>query len=182
MVPRLPRDAAIGIHHVGVGAAGPAEYFRDDVDHITWTRLFVRMLDRYGWTCIAVCELSTHWHAIVDVPDSSLAQGMHWLNTAYAKAFNHRHERVGYLVRDRYWSRRKATDPEVLTAFRYVVQNPVKAGISERPEDCFWSSFATTLGLASTFAFVDATLVLMQFGSSRAAALAALHRFVREGL
>jgi putative transposase len=181
-VPRQLRDAAVGVHHIGVGAAGPAEYFRDDVDHITWTRLFVRTLDRYGWTCIAVCELSTHWHALVDVPDESLPRGMHFLNSMYAKAFNARHDRVGYLVRDRYWSRRKATDSAVLTAFRYVAQNPVKAGVSERPEDCFWSSFATTIGLASTFAFVDATLVLMQFGSSRAAAVAALRRFVGVGL
>ena len=75
---------------------GPAAYFRDDVDHITWTRLFVRTLDRFGWTCIAV-ELSTHWHALVDVPDESLPRGMHFLNSTYAKAFNGRHDRVGYL-------------------------------------------------------------------------------------
>jgi putative transposase len=126
--------------------------------------------------------LSTHWHALLDVPDASLSRGMHYLNSEYAKAFNSRHGRVGYLVRDRYWSRRKVTDAEVLTGFRYVAQNPVKAGIAERPESWFWSSFATTIGIASTFGFVDATVVLMQFGSSRAAAVAALRQFVDRGL
>ena len=181
-MPRPPRDAAPGLHHIGVGAAGPAPYFRDDVDHLTWTRFFAHTIDRYGWTCIAVCELSTHWHAILDVPDDTLPRGLHWLNSEYGKAFNARHGRVGYLVRDRYWSRRKATDAEALTAFRYVSQNPVNAGVADRPEDWFWSSFATTIGLATTFPFVDATLVLMQFGTSHAVAIPALRRFVEEGL
>ena len=149
---------------------------------MNWTRLFVQVLDRYGWTCIAVCQLSTHWHALLDIPNASLSEGMHYLDSRYGKAFNARHDRVGYLIRDRYWSRRKATDAELLTAFRYVALNPVEAGIVERPEDSFWSSFATTVGLANTFPFVDATAVLMQFGSSRAAAIAALRRFVDEGL
>jgi len=107
---------------------------------------------------------------------------MHYLNSAYGRAFNARHDRVGYLVRDRYWSRRKATDTELLTAFRYVALNPVEAGVEERPEDCLWSSYATTVGLAETFPFVDPTVVLMQFGPTRAAAIAGLQRFVGNGL
>ena len=142
-MPRPPRDLAPGIQHIGVGAAGPANYFRDDVDHLTWTRLFVRTLARHGWTCIAMCQLSTHWHALVDVPDDSLARGMHELNSEYTKDFNARHGRVGYLVRDRYWSRRKTTAEEILTAFRYDADNPVKAGIVKRPEEWHWSSYAT---------------------------------------
>jgi hypothetical protein len=49
--------------------------------------------------------------------DDSLSIGMHWLNSEYSKAFNDRHGRVGYLVRDR---------------FRYVVGDPVRAGIVDR--------------------------------------------------
>jgi len=175
---RRPRDDALGVHHVGSGAAGPTEYFRDDVDHLTWIRLFVEVLDRYGWTCIAFCELTTHWHAIVDIPDASLSAGLHRLNSRYGRRFNARHDRVGYLVRDRFWSRRKETDAAVNAAFRYVALNPVEAGLVERPEDHPWSSYAGTIGGEATFSFVDATLVLCQFGPTPAAAAAALHRYV----
>ena len=103
---------------------------------------------------------------------------MHRLNTAYGRRFNARHDRVGYLVRDRFWSRRKDTDAAVNAAFRYVARNPVEAGVVERPEDHHWSSYATTIGAATAFSFVDPTLVLCQFGPTRAVAIAALRRYV----
>ncbi len=180
-MPRPPRDLAPGIQHVGVNAAGPANYFRDEIDHMMWMRLFVRTLDRHGWTCIATCQLSTHCHALVQIPDDSLARGMHELNSEYGKRFNARHGRVGYLVRDRYWSRRKVTAEDILTAFRYIVENPVKAGIVKRPQEWYWGSYATTIGLARTFPFVDASTVLDELDPVRKTAIAALRRLV-EGI
>ena len=70
-MPRAPRDLAPGIQHVGNGAAGAAVYFQDDLDRLTWLRLFVATIDRFAWRCIAVCLLTTHWHAIIDLPDNS---------------------------------------------------------------------------------------------------------------
>ncbi len=177
-MPRPPRDFAPGIHHVGVGASGPSNYYRDEIDHASWTRLFASTISRHGWTCIIVCELSTHWHAILDVHDHSMPAGMQYLNGEHSRAFNERHSRVGYLVRDRYWSRRKATETELLSAFCYVANNPVRAGIVKRAEDWPWSSYSTTIGLAESFSFVDASIVLAQFGKTKAHARAALRRYV----
>jgi putative transposase len=177
-VPRPPRDLAPGIQHIGVGAAGPANYFRDDVDYADWVRRFVRTLDRHRWVCLAFCLMSTHWHALVYIEDDSLARGMQRHNTEYTKAFNDRHGRVGYLLRDRYWSRRKTTKVEILSAFAYVVDNPLNAGACKRREDWFWSSYATTVGLANNFLFVDATLVLDLFNPDRATALTELKRYL----
>jgi putative transposase len=177
-VARPHRDLAPGIQHIGVGAAGPANYFRDDVDHADWTRRFVRILDRYRWTCLAFCQMSTHWHALVDIPDDSLSRAMHRLNTEYSKAFNDRHSRVGYLVRNRFWSRRKTTRHEILSGFAYVVDNPLKARACRRREEWYWSSYATTVGLTDNFPFVDATLVLELFSQVPATALTELRRYL----
>lgn len=178
LVPRAPRDLAPGIQHVGISASGAAAYFRDDLDREIWLRLFIATVDRFGWRCIAVCLLSTHWHAIVDLPDGSLAAGMHRLVGGYSRRFNQRHERVGYLVRDRYWSRRKETPEAVLASFRYVALNPVGAGVVERPEDWPWSSYGRTIGVSDSFGFVNAADVLGEFGSARAAQIRGLRRFV----
>jgi putative transposase len=173
-VPRPHRDLAPGIHHIGSGAAGPAIYFRDELDHAVWLRLFVRTLERHGWGCLIVVQLTTHWHAIVETPDHSLAEGMQYLNGEYSKRFNQRHIRVGYLVRDRYWSRRKSTEAELLNAYCYAANNPVLGGLATRAELWRWSSFATTVGLADSFGFVNAAPVLRQFGRSDQEARAAL--------
>jgi REP-associated tyrosine transposase len=178
MVPRSPRDLAPGIQHIGLSAAGPSNYFRDDVDCADWVRRFARTLSRWGWVCLGFCLMSTHWHALVEIHDDSLARGMHRLNTEYTKAFNDRHSRVGYLVRDRYWSRRKTTKHEILGAFAYMVDNPLKAGACKRREDWFWSSYATTVGLADNFPFVDASRVLELFSPVRATALIELRRYL----
>ena len=180
-MPRSPRDLAPGIQHIGVSAAGAALYFMDDLDRAVWMRLFAATVSQYRWRCVAVCLLSTHWHAIVDVPDGSLARGMHRLVGGYSRRFNARHVRTGYLVRDRYWSRRKDTPAGVLEAFRYVARNPVAAGLADRPEDWRWSSYGTVVGVSDMFGFVDATNVLGEFGATRQMQIQGLRRFVEGG-
>jgi putative transposase len=177
-VPRSPRDLAPGIQHVGVSAAGAVPYFQDDLDRAIWLRLFVSTISRYRWRGIAVCLLTTHWHAIVETPDSSLALGMHRLVGGYSKRFNERHARSGYLVRGRYWSRRKDSPVALLAAFRYVARNPIVAGLANRPEDWRWSSFGATVGASDVWGFVDAADVLGEFGATRAAQIRGLRRFV----
>lgn len=177
-MPRPPRDCNPGFHHIGVNAAGPAPYFRDDVDHIDWIRRLVRVVDRFGWRCLAFCQLTTHWHALIETPDASLSRGMHWLNSEYSKAFNDRHGRVGYLVRDRFWSYAKLEESSVMEAYRYVVNNPVRAGIVPRAELWPWSSFATTIGVTDAFPFVDASRILGTFSPDRRLAQQALRQFV----
>ena len=180
-VPRSPRDLAPGIQHVGISAAGGALYFQDDLDRAIWLRLFVTTVSRYRWRCLAVCLLSTHWHAILEIPDDSLALGMHRLVGVYSRRFNARHTRAGYLVRGRYWSRRKESPDAVLVAFRYLARNPLSAGLVDRAEDWRWSSYGATVGVSDMFGFVDAADVLGEFGSQRAAQIRGLRRFVEAG-
>jgi REP element-mobilizing transposase RayT len=153
-------------------------YFQDERDRATWLRLFVATAARYRWRCLAVCLLTTHWHTILEIPDDSLARGMHRLVGGYSKRFNERHQRTGYLVRGRYWSRRKDSPAALLEAYRYVARNPVAAGLVERPEDWRWSSYGTTIGVSDMFGFVDAREVLGEFGTRRSMQIRGLRRFV----
>ena len=171
---------APGIHHVVVGATGDEPYFVDDTDRLVWIHRCVRTLDRFGWTCITMCQLTTHVHAIVDIHDQSMPRGMHYLNSFYGKYFNEKNERRGTLVRSRYWSKRIADDEQLLAAFRYVARNPVRAGLCVRPEDWFWSAFATSCGLAQTFPFVDASVVVATIGATRANASQVLRALTRD--
>jgi REP-associated tyrosine transposase len=165
-MPPKPRDRAPGLHHVWVNATGNWAYYLDDVDRIAWTRRLVRTLDRHGWTCLAFCQMTTHVHLILSVPDWSLPDGMRYLNREYGKEFNARHDRVGFLLRKRYGSRRIETAADLLGVYAYVVLNPVRGGMCSEAEDWRWSSFASTLGDRGDFPFVDASLVLAEVGGS----------------
>jgi putative transposase len=163
-MPRPLRDASPGLHHVTVGATGFDLYFANETDRMLWIRRLILVLGRYGWTCVSMCQMTTHLHLIINVPDESLPLGMHALNFAYSREFNAEHARRGYLVRSRYWSKRIRSDEQLLATYRYVARNPVRAGMCKRAEDWRWSSVATSCGLANNFPFVDATCVLSQFG------------------
>lgn len=163
-VPPKPRDLSPGIHHVWVNATSHWDYFLDDVDRLDWLRLLVKVCARKRWTPLAFCQMTTHVHVLVDVPDASLGEGMRYLNREYSLDFNARHARAGYLVRRRYGSRRIEGGRDLLGAYAYVVLNPVEAGICSRPGDWRWSSYATTVGLSSDFAFVDASLAVGEAG------------------
>jgi putative transposase len=149
---------------VTIGATGNEPYFRDELDRLMWVRRFATVLDRCDWTCVIFCQLTTHVHVLIHVPDESLPHGMHWLNSEYGHDFNDRHERRGALQRARYWSTPKRTPEELIAAYRYIARNPVEAGLAMDPIDWPWSSFATSCGVTDAFPFVDASCVIEELG------------------
>lgn len=52
-----------------------------------------------------------------------------------------KYKRTGHLFQDRFKSEPIDDDPQLLAVLRYIYQNPVKAGLCERPEDYPWSSY-----------------------------------------
>jgi REP element-mobilizing transposase RayT len=166
LMPPPPRDTAPGLRHIWVHATGHERYYVDNDDRVFWIRQLKRVLDELDWVCVAFCQLSTHVHLIVSVPDTSLPLGMKQLNMAYSRDFNTRHDRVGQFVRRRYGSRRIADGRDLVAAYAYVVLNPVLANLCFRPEDWRWSSYATTLRISNDFSFVDASLAVTEVGGS----------------
>lgn len=165
-MPSPPRDSAPGLRHIWVNATGNWAYFVDEIDRRAWLELLRKVIDDHPWTVLAFCQMTTHVHVIVDVRDTSLSQGMQYLNREYSRRFNARHDRWGHFVRRRFGSRRIIDSVDLLGSYAYVVLNPVKEAMCPRAEDWRWSSYATTLRLTDDFDFVDASLVLAELGGS----------------
>ena len=168
-MPWRPRDVSPGFHHVWVNATGGWDYFLDEVDRINWVRLLAQTSGEMKWKCAAFCQMASHVHLLVDVPDNSLPIGMRELNRDYSCAFNARHGRVGTFVRQRFGSRRIEGGPDLLTAYSYVVLNPVAQGLCKRPEEWRWSSYRTTIGVVDDFPFVDSRTVVAEAGGTASA-------------
>jgi REP-associated tyrosine transposase len=134
------------------------------------------------WTCIAAVLMGTHFHLMVDAGERVLADAMKRINWAYAVNHNKRHGRRGHRVGCRYLSIPIVSERHLLGCYRYVVRNPVDAGLCERPEEWPWSSYATTIELSSAFPFVDATLVLEALDPDHETAIERLREFVENPL
>jgi REP-associated tyrosine transposase len=180
-VARSKRDKAAGVFHVythGVWAAD--KLFRDDVDRTVFLRGLVLAGAKVEWDCLAFCLMDTHYHLLLEVDDDALPRGMHSLNFRYADQFNDRHSMRGHVMGARYDSVRIEDDEHLLNAFKYVVLNPVEAGLVRSPADWIWSSYAGTVGLTEQHSFINDGRVLAALGTTSARAIHACRALVEK--
>lgn len=126
--------------------------------------------------------MTNHYHLVVETPDANLCKGMRQLNGTYTQHVNRHHGRVGHLFQGRYKGILVEKDSYLLELARYVVLNPVRAGIVTRPEDWPWSSYRSMVEYSESPAFLATNALLRSFGESRLKAVEGYRRFVAEGL
>jgi len=83
---------------------------------------------------------------MVETPDGNLSQGMRRLNGVYTQSSNRRHRRVGPLFQGQYEAILVDRDSYLLELTRYVVLNPVRAGMMKEPGAWPWSSCLALIG------------------------------------
>jgi putative transposase len=180
-MPRIARLVAPGAsYHLTARGTGGIAVFRRDGDRLRFLKLLERVVLRYRWNCLCYCLMTTHYHLVVQTPEDDLARGMHRLNACYAQSFNRFYERFGHLFAERFHSVLIRTDGHLLESIRYVVLNPVRAGICETPQEWPWSSYAATIGLTKAPPFLAVDALLRFFGRDAATATRRLRAFVEE--
>ena len=135
----LRSDLPDGHFHLTACGAGGTHVFVADLDRVEFLHALDITMARFGWQLLAYCLMGTHYHLVVETKAATLPPGMRWLNGVYARGFNKRHERRGHLFGARYdaWIIRDETHFHATT--RYVLENPVRAGLCATPEEWPWS-------------------------------------------
>jgi putative transposase len=128
-----------GYFHVTAHAVAATWLYRNDDDRRDFLRLLVQAIDRFNWCCHAYCLMTTHYHLVVESSGLELSGGFHRLNGRYALGFNERHDRFGHLFAERFSSFVVESEEYLYDACCYVVENPVRAGLCDRPIDWPWS-------------------------------------------
>jgi putative transposase len=113
---------------------------RDDFDRAAWVALLERAVRRFELTIHTYCLMPNHFHLVVESELNDLSRGMHHLNGVYAQRFNRRHERSGHLFQERFGVRAIGDEAYLYGACAYVLDNPVRAGLCESPDDWPWSA------------------------------------------
>jgi hypothetical protein len=126
--------------------------------------------------------MPNHYHLLLQTPKPNLSAGMHRLNFLTAQSFNRRHEVDGHLFQGRFKSRLVEDTPDAFEVARYIVLNPVRAGLVRHPAAWRWSSYRAAAGIAPCPPFLTPDLVPGAFRPDRTAAEGAYERFVLERL
>jgi putative transposase len=183
-VPREPRiEIPGGIYHIGSKGNRGCEIYADDFERRIFQKLLSLASSRFGWICHSYCLMSNHYHLLIQLELEGLSDGMQLLNGSFARFSNRRHDYVGqHLFRNRFWSELITDEQHLLETARYIVLNPVRAGICESPEEWPWSSYRACAGLDFAPRFLAVTQHLRFFGRAPAAARRAYRSFVRDGV
>ena len=141
-MPRIARAVAIDYpHHITQRGNNRCDVFFDDEDRQFYCHTLIRYSRRYDLEIWSYCLMTNHIHLLV-VPkrEDSLSRGIGIANLLYTQYLNRKLGNSGRVWQNRFFSCAVESDAYLWSVVRYIVQNPVKAGIVPTAESYSWSS------------------------------------------
>jgi REP element-mobilizing transposase RayT len=174
-------EVAGGLYHVTSRGDRHEDIFLDDGDRLLWLDILSHTCARFNWTCHAWCQMTNHYHLVVETAKANLSSGMRQLNGVYTQASNRKHGNCGHVFQGRYKAILVERDGYLLELARYVVLNPVRAGIVRDAGDWPWTSYQAIIGRVTPPAWLHTDWILGQFSTRHDIAVARYIDFVRAG-
>lgn len=157
--------------------------FHDDEDRKKLAALLGKYLQAGQCACYAWVFMDNHYHLLLRPREPDLGGIMRKVNGAYARRFNSRHHRRGYLFQDRYKSLATQECTYLRELIRYIHLNPLRAGLVKSVDALGryqWSGHAAMLGLA-TCDWHDSESALWRFGARRSTARREYMDYLQQG-
>jgi putative transposase len=156
--------------------------YRDDADRRAWLEVLGKVCKRHHFIIHSFCQMTNHYHLLVETVEANLSHGMRQLNGAYTQHFNWRHNLVGHLFQGRYKAILVQKDSYLLELSRYIVLNPLRAKLVSSLDDWQWSSHRYLVGQECPHNWLERDWLLSRFGNARTTAVPAYQAFVLEGI
>jgi REP-associated tyrosine transposase len=180
-VPRKPRvQIPGGIYHLGTRGVRRETIYPRSGDYELFGSIFDRVVKRFEWRCHTYCLMPNHYHLLVQTPVPNLSAGMQRLNSLYAQWFNELQGFTGHAFERRFFSRLVESTFDLLEVVRYVLLNPVRAGLCDEPAGWRWSSYRALVGEAKPAPFLTRDWILAQFARDPVRARESLRNFIRD--
>ena len=169
-----------GIYHVVARGNRQQAIFGDETDYLRFLELLGTVVNRFGWRCHAYCLMPNHFHLVIETPQANISAGMQWLNGRYAQWFNIRYGFSGHLFQGRFYGELVESTYHLLELVRYIVLNPVRAGLCRDASRWRWSCYRAMVGEAKSAALLTVGWLLAQFGRDLVRARQTFRGFVQD--
>ena len=131
-----------GVYHILFRGVNQQNIFEEASDFEKLKETIGAVKKDLGFEIYAYCFMNNHVHIVLkekNIGDISLI--MKRILTKYARWYNIKYGRSGALIANRYKSVPVEIDEYFMHLIRYVHQNPIKAGITDKIENYPYSSY-----------------------------------------
>ena len=170
------------VYHITSRGNKKGKIFKTDKDRQAFLAIFESVIKRYNLICHAYCLMDNHYHLLMETPEGNLSLGMRQLNGVYTQKFNKEHHTIGHLFQGRFKAILVEKESYLLELCRYIVLNPIRAGMVSYPWEWKWSNYGATTGRVKKPEFLTTDWTLAQFGKEREEAQRAYEEFVLAGM
>jgi len=168
-------------YHIMLRGNDGQPIFFSDHDKHRMCLLLQEGTERFNHHIEAFCFMSNHIHLAVKVGDISISQIVHHLAFRYTQYINKKYKRIGHLFQGRFKSVLVDDEKYLKELIRYIHLNPVRAAMTDSPENYFWSSHQAYLGL-NNYVWLQTDRVLAKFYSDKENALISFKKYVMNGI
>lgn len=149
-------------YHVMLRGNHGQDIFFSDTDRYNMCYLLQDGVERFGHRIHAYCFMKNHIHLLIQVGEISLSKIMQNLAFRYSQKINRKHKVLGHLFQGRFKAILIQEESYFIKLLRYIHRNPVRAGITDTPENYIWSSHNTYLA-NNEIAWLTRNYALLKF-------------------
>jgi len=159
------RQSSLGIYHVMTRGNDKNEIFHNEKDYKVYLNILRYANKSYDNDVYAYCIMPNHTHMIIKENEDSLSSIMRTINASYALYYNKEYQHVGHVFQDRFKSQPIEDERYLMSAVRYIHNNPLVAGMAGDRLKYKWSSYRAYVREDNSL--VDTEFVLKLFSDKK---------------
>lgn len=118
------------------------QVFRSNEDYLKYLELIARYKEKHPFDLYHYCLMTNHLHFLAMIKNGKdFSNFMKKLSLSYFKYYQKNYGWVGHFWQDRFKSKLITQDSYLIQCGKYIELNPVRAGLTEKPENYLWSSY-----------------------------------------
>ncbi|TRM10648.1 transposase [Lentibacillus cibarius] len=120
---------ANGYYHITMRGNNRQNIFTDHMDVNEYYRILTSVYGKFPFEVHAYCIMTNHVHLLLRSPHVSLGILMAQINKRYSDYYRRRHDFVGQIYQNRYYSKEVPLPTGMLQVSAYIHRNPIETNV-----------------------------------------------------